>query len=358
MNKETHIKEIVEDLYLSEGAEFKCDENAILDEYQMQKENKSSLSIKILSILGGLLATLAFLVFLGVAGLYDSKLGLIIFGLGFIFSANWLNKEYDKLIIDTVSISTYVIGLALLYIGLGGFKIDENIIYIIAIIIALCTLLITQNYMLSFISVTIISGSLLTLILSNDTYNLVHLYIAFYTFLLTYYFLNEAKIISASKKLSKIYNPTRIGLLVSLLLGLTVLGKKGLIPISQNYVWLSSIPMIIGVIYLVYNISKITKIKSLKNKILINLFSVLILMPTVFAPSISGAVLIILISFLVNHKTGLVMGIISFVYFISQYYYDLNFTLLTKSIILFSSGIAFLIFYLFITRKLHAHEKI
>ena len=60
----------------------------------------------------------------------------------------------------------------------------------------------------------------------------------------------------------------------------------------------------------------------------------------------------------VNYKTGLVIGIISFIYFISQYYYDLNFTLLTKSIILFSSGIVFILFYLFTNKKLNTNEKI
>ena len=36
----------------------------------------------------------------------------------FIISAIWLNKEFDKLIIDTFSISIYIIGLALLFFGL------------------------------------------------------------------------------------------------------------------------------------------------------------------------------------------------------------------------------------------------
>jgi len=82
------------------------------------------------------------------------------------------------------------------------------------------------------------------------------------------------------------------------------------------------------------------------------------LVSTIFSPSISGAMIIVLLSFLVNYKTGLAIGIISLIYFISQYYYDLNFTLLTKSIILFSSGIVFLLFYLFTTKKLNSNEKI
>jgi len=358
MDKLKNIKEILESIHLLEGTQFECDENTILEEYKKQGENKSSLAIKILSIFGGIIATSAFLGFLAIAGLYNSEEGLLIFGIGFIITAIWLNREYDKLIIDTFSISIYVIGFTLLVFGLLEMDVDKNFIAVLIIMIALCSLFIIQNYILSFISVLTINASLLTLIISNDLYNLIHLYIAFNTILLTYCFLNEAKIITSNNKLSKLYNPIRIGLIFSLLFGLIIIGIKDLIPISQNYVWLSSVIMVFIILFLVKTITKITKIETLKNKLMIYSLSVLILIPTVFSPSISGAILIILLSFFVNYKTGLVIGIVSLIYFISQYYYDLNFTLLTKSIILFSSGIVFILFYLFTNKKLHTNEKI
>lgn len=358
MDKLISKKALLDRVRLLGGTKFEYNEKAILDEYQIQGENKSSLAIKVLSIFGGFLATLAFLGFLAIAGLYESEFGLLIFGIGFIISAIWLNKVYDKLIIDTFSISTYVIGFALLAFGLLELNVDENIVTILISMIAVTSLFITQNYILSFISVLTITGSFLTLIISNDLYNLIHLYIAVNTLILTYLFLNEAKIISSNRKLSKLYNPVRIGLIFSLLFGLIAIGKRDLIPISQNHLWISSIVMIFVIMYLVYSIAKINEIESVKSKILIYSLSGLILISTIFSPSISGAMVIILLSFLVNHKTGLVIGIISLIYFVSQYYYDLNFTLLTKSIILFSSGIVFLLFYIFTTKKLNTNEKI
>lgn len=358
MDKLTNKKALLDSIRLSEGTKFECNEKAILDEYQIQGDNKSSLAIKTLSIFGGFLATFAFLGFLLIAGLYDSEIGLLMFGIGFIVSAIWLNNEYDKLIIDTFSISTYIIGFALLAFGLSGMKVDEDIIAILIGVIALCSLIVTQNFILSFISVLAISGIFLTLIILNDLYDLIHLYIAVCTLLLTYLFLNEAKIISLNKKLSKLYNPIRIGLVISLLFGLITIGKRHLIPISQNYIWLSSIIMILVTMYLVYSIIKINEINAVKNKVLIYTLSTLILASTILSPSISGAIVIIMLSFLVNYKTGLAIGIISIIYFISQYYYDLNFTLLTKSIILFVSGIMFLLFYLFTTKNISINEKI
>lgn len=358
MDKLTSKKALLDSISLSEGAKFKCDEKAILEEYNTQGENKSSLAIKILSIFGGFLATLAFLGFLAIAGLYNSEFGLLIFGIGFIISAIWLNKKYDKLIIDTFSISIYVIGFALLAFGFSQLNVDENIIAILISLIALSSLIITQNFILSFISVLAISGSFLFLIISNNSYDLIHLYIAVNTLILTYLFLNEAKIISSNNRLSQLYNPIRIGIVISLLFGLILVGKRHLIPISQNYIWLSSIVMVFVTTYLVHTIIKINELNTVKSKVMIYTLSSLILVSTIFSPSISGAIVIILLSFLVNYKTGLSIGIISIIYFISQYYYDLNFTLLTKSIILFVSGIFFLLFYLFVTKNLSTNEKI
>ena len=358
MDKLTNKTTLLDSIRLSEGAKFECNEKAILNEYQNQQENKSSLAIKVLSIFGGFLATLAFLGFLAIAGLYDSEFGLLIFGIGFIVSAIWLNKEYDKLIIDTFSISIYVTGFALFAFGLSEMKVDENIIAILISLIALSSLIITQNFILSFISVLAISGSFLFLIISNNSYDLIHLYVAINTVILTYLFLNEAKIISSNKRLSQLYNPIRIGMVISLLFGLISVGKRHLIPISQSHIWVSSIVMILVTMYLVYTIIKINEVNTVKSKVMIYTLSALILMSTIFSPSISGAIVIILLSFLTNYKTGLAIGIISIIYFISQYYYDLNFTLLTKSIILFVSGIMFLLFYLFTTKNLNTNEKI
>jgi hypothetical protein len=358
MDKLTNKKALLDRIRLSEGDGFECDEAAILETYDKQGEDKSSLAIKVLSIFGGFLATLTFLLFLGISGLYDSKIALLITGLVFIIAALSLNRIFDKLIIDTFSVSAYIIGLALFGFGMLEMDIHPNNTIILIGLIAMLSLFVTQNYILSFIAILTISGSFFMYITYNGFYNLIHLYIAVHVLMLTFVFLNESKLIHFSAKIAKLYHPMRIGLIVSLLFGLIAIGKKDLIPILPNYIWLSSIVMIFVILYLVHIIIKITKIESAEGKVLIYALTCLTLIPIVFAPFISGAIIIILLSFLVNYKTGLAIGVIVFIYFISQYYYDLNFTLLTKSIILFSSGITFLLFYLFTIKKLQSNEEI
>lgn len=340
-----------------ESKELIFDEAAIISTYQ-KKTNNQSLAIKILSAFGGLLASLAFMGFLLIAGLYNNDVGLIGFGIAFIASAIWINKKYDKIITDTVSISIYIIGFTLLGLGLDKLEWAPNTICITFILLALVSLIITQNYILSFFAVLIINGSVLAIILSNNAQHFIHVFVSALSLLLTYCILNEAKFISTHNTLSKLYSPLRIGLVVSFLAGLILLGKKELYSVSPDFIWVSSVINLIAIIYFLTKLTQTLHITQTSQKIRIYVLSMLLLLPTALSPTISGAVLIILLSFMVNYKTGLVIGLVSFVYFVCQYYYDLNFTLLTKSILLFSSGILFIALYLFTNKKWSSHEKI
>jgi len=357
MRNKENIKEILNYFQATKEKAFDFDEAAIVTAYQKNNDNQS-LPIKILTVFGGILASLAFLGFLLIAGLYNSDAGLLLFGTLCIAGAIWINKAFDKTIIDTVSVSFFIIGFILLGLGFSELKTDENIVSVIFIIISCCSLVIVQNYMLSFISVLIINGSILMLIISNRDHDVIHIYVSALALIITYFMLKEAKIITTGKALSKLYNPIRTGLIFSFASGLIFLGKKGILTLSPGYIWLSSIVIIAVIVYLVSILFDVLDITKVQHKTVINIFTILVLLTTALSPAISGAILIVLLSFLVNYKTGLFLGIIAFIYFVSQYYYDLNFTLLTKSILLFSSGVLFIILYLFTHKKLAINEKI
>ncbi|MCL6266607.1 DUF4401 domain-containing protein [Flagellimonas myxillae] len=327
--------------------ELQCDDSAILQELQQSGAEDSSLAIKVLSIFGGFLASLAFLGFLFMFGIYDSEVGMIILGLLFIVGALVLNKVFNRLIIDTFSISIYLIGFAMFIIALFNMDIDDDVVTLLVLVMAFCSLFVVQSYIMSFLSIVAVGGCLMTLIISNDQYGLIHLYLLGYTLLLVVCFLNEAKFYAAGGKLSKLYGPLRIGLVFSFILGLITLGKRGVFPLDQNYIWLASIAIIIAILYLVWDLIKVIGVHAERTKMFIYILSIAVLLPTILAPAICGAILIILLCFRVNYKTGLAIGIIALAYFVSQYYYDLNLTLLIKSIILFASGVVFLLFYLF-----------
>lgn len=357
MKNKEEIKELLDYFQNTEDKPLRFDEGAIISAYQ-KDDGSQSLSIKILSVFGGILASLTFLGFLFTTGLHKSDAALLVFGSVFIAVSIWINIEYDKIIIDTMSVSFFIIGFILIGLSCWQLKIDKNIISISFIVIAFASLSIVRNYVLSFVSVLIINGSFLALIITNNNYDLIFIYGSLLTLLMTYFFLAEATIITSSKALSKLYNPVRIGLIFSFLSVLFFFGKSGILPLSPNLTWISSIVIISVVVYLVSKLFSVLNISKTQHKLSIYIFTVLALLPTALFPAISGAILILLLSFWVNYKTGFVLGIILFVYFISKYYYDLNFTLLTKSIILFSTGILFIALYLFTNKKLTTNEKI
>ncbi len=357
MKNKTDVNNILEKVQSKFSSTINFDKEAIEKDYNDDYFNQSSIAIKILSVIGGLMATLAFLGFLLLSRLHNSEIGLLILGIIFITISILLNRKSDKLITDTFSISTYVVGIFLIVFGFNEMNFDENFVAVIIMIIALVSIYLTQNYILSFISVLVISSSLLLLLVFlNDTYNLIHLYNTIIVLILTYVFLFEAKIIKMSKRLSKLYNPLRIGLIISFLFGLGILRTRKLLDLEINYVWFYSV-VLFGI--LIYVISKILKLMNVddKSSVFIYILSVLILGVTVFSPSILGAILLILLGFYVNHKFSFIVGIIALIYFVSQYYYDLNYTLLTKSIMLFTSGILFIILYLFTTKSIK-NEKV
>jgi uncharacterized membrane protein len=354
MKTKENIDELLVHFASKSASPLEFNRSSIESDYGRQDEKDGSIAIKVLSILGGVFANLIFLFFIFVSKLDNSQLAMLILGGSFIAVAIFISKKFDKTILDTISISAYLIGFLLLGIGLARYTSSDNTLPVTYLIIAGFTLCIARNYMLAFLSILLINGSVIALILSNNVDYLLIAYASAHAISLAYFISNEARIIASFKFLSVLYNPVRIGLLFSFVSVLVFLGKKGLAHVSANDVWIASVVFIAAIIYLETSVVKVLGVKAQKQKWMVYFFSGAILLTTLFSPSISGAVLILLLSFYVNYKTGIALGIISLIYFISQYYYDLSFTLLTKSILLFVSGILFLLIYFFIHKKLHA----
>lgn len=351
MRTKEEIQELIGFINSRQERAIQLNEEEITAAYE-KTNGDQSLAVKILSMFGGIFASCIFVGFLFLVGLYDSELAMLIVGILLITSGIFINKATESTIVDTVSISAYIVGYILVGMGLSQMELDQNAISIIFILISAATLYSVQTYIISFVSVSIISGAFITLLISNQHDDLIHIYVSLMALLVSFVYLKEAKLMMYSEKFSKLYNPIRIALLFSFLAGLIILGKINIAKISSEYIWISSVCIIAAILYLISHLFELLNIQKNDQKRGIYAVSLLILFPTIFSPAISGALLIILLSFLVNYKTSLVIGIIAFIYFICQYYYDLHYTLLTKSIVLFCSGVLFLGLYFLTYKKL------
>jgi uncharacterized membrane protein len=149
----------------------------------------------------------------------------------------------------------------------------------------------------------------------------------------------------------------RIGLTTSFIFSLGYFGTKKIHGMPADFEWFFSLILFVVLVYVISKILAVLKITSINTKIIVYVLSSIILVVTAFSPAILGSILLILLSFYVNYKFGLALGIIALIYFVGQYYYDLHFTLLTKSIMLFISGLLFIALYLFTTKSI-TNEKV
>ena len=357
MNNKEYIQKITEvvEQVSSEKIEFT---RSFSSSNTQEEKNKRSFTISILSLLGGFLGSLAFVLFLFVAGFYKSESSLIIFGLFFI-SASILIPRYSKHIIyDTTSTCFYLIGFGCLVFATTSLNTEENIVLSGSIIIALTTILIARSYLLTFLSTLIIISCSIILIHLNIPNLNINIILALLGVLLTYIYLQEASILHQYKKAAKIYYPLRSALTFGFLT-LPLFYDMLDLPFGYKYyTWASSSVLLLTIAYLLYHTFLSSLMLDKHKAILSTIGSFLFLAPTILYPPISAAVLVILLSFRVNYKTGFAVAIIAFIYFISRYYYDLNYTLLTKSIFLLASGLIILLLYLFVKKTFLDNEKV
>lgn len=329
----------------------------VLDKSLETNQGNQTLAIKILSIFGGILSSTTFFGFLLIAGLHKSNIALLIFGILAIALGVIIGKLFRQILWDTVSVFTFSIGFIMLAMALSEFHVDTQYISISCAVFSLVCLCLTPNYIISFVSTLILNGSILNFVLSTNQYDFIYIHVSLLAIILTYTFLQEARLLHISFKIKLPYHAIRMGLVLSFLIGLGLLRQDIFFTLSTSLTLSVSIVCMMAILYLSSKLLTTLHPSVIITRLAIYGLILLVLAPTVLFPGIVGSILLILLCFWVNYKTGFVMGIIALLYFVGQFYYDLNYTLLTKSVLLFLSGVVFLLFYLFISKRTN-HEKI
>ena len=306
---------------------------------------KSNLTIEVLSIIGGVLTAIFFLGFLVLSSILRSETSCL------IITTLFVNRLLTKPFLDAMNITCYIAGCIL-----AGYGMNRNmdVLFIVLIGISVVTMLLSKGFILTFLSVIsfymALFGEITNLFSSLNPLNVAAVpIIAIFLFVN----LSETKILSYTNgDLSK-YKPIHSGLFVSCVLSLAGLSVNYLTKSTND--WIISVFMLVGILLMVY---KIVQVKSPVHQVCIYLLCILICFPSLHAPYLSGSILLILICFQYGYKAESAVALLLFIYSISKYYYDLDITLLTKSITLFFTGIALLIAWYIFTQKKTRHEKI
>ncbi|MFD2246389.1 DUF4401 domain-containing protein [Pontibacter ruber] len=350
------LRELLQEI-AQEQPGFTYDEAAIAADVAQSTSLLKRLPVKVLTMLGGLLAMSTLLGFLFAAGLYNSSIGLLIFGLGFLVGAEVLVRVEKTFTADAISVSMNIAGYVLLAIGTGQVTNNSTTIALVLALAAVLVLLFTENAICVFIAVLVLNGSLLSLIVIHKAYNLSHALIALQAAALTYMSLQEPKLLATSPRVALLFGPVRMGLVFSLVILLGLLVHQKFLSTSISHFWISSIILIGCLLVLVYHVLKDSAITDKRTQAVIYTCCCLLLLPTIQTPSVPGALLVLLSSFYIGHKPGFWVGLLALAYFIVLYYYDLNMTLLAKSGVLVLTGGLFLGGLYLLNRYLRSHAE-
>ncbi|WP_433895493.1 DUF4401 domain-containing protein [Sphingobacterium mizutaii] len=338
------------------GRELNIDQAAINRDL-LKDRHSQSMTIKVLSVIGGILATGAFLLFLELANFSSNHIPLFILSGIFFIAAIWINKKYDRVLFDTLSVCIYLLSFILFGMGYSKFDGYTDVPLFVYQALAILTIIISRSYILTFCAILISTGTFLAYFSYKEVPELNNVLLVLVAILFIYFTFNEGKLMKRKAIQGKRYLAIRTGLVFSYLICLYYCSRPNYMPNAWIIDWATSGVLIAMTLWLINCLLNRFLCEELGKKIFISLVVLICLGFTAMSPAISGSLLLLLVSFKVNYKTGFALGIIAFIYFIGMFYYDLDISLLKKSIAMFVSGVFFLLLYLMIFKKSISHEK-
>ncbi|MVZ63098.1 DUF4401 domain-containing protein [Sphingobacterium humi] len=322
-----------------------------------EQAKQKSLPIKILSIFGGLISSASFVGFLFMVGFFENRSLYLPYSALFLGLAILISLKFKHILLDTICVSCLCVSYILLLFSFEEMRLSGLWSSLLIFILSTLILWIMRNNILTFILTLIICVSFFFFWKELGDFTLAQFFPPLLGILLCGAYLQEGKIIAWRNHWSNRYHAIRSALSFSYLGGLLYFTTTEQAEFMHPLNWVVSL-LYMGLIGFV--LARVLQILKLENKTLviaIYLLTFASLAPTIFYPAIAGSLFLILLSFMVNYRTGFVLGLASLIYAVSRFYYDLDYSLLTKSIMLMASGGLFLILYFINRQKAPAHEK-
>lgn len=313
-------------------------------------EQKSNLSIQVLSILGGLLTAGFFIGFLVSIHVIRSTVSCLIISALLITAAVIWSRTTSKPFLDAVNITFYIAGCTLPFFTS---PLHVEMLYVSYIGISIIIFLLSKGFLLPFASVILFNLSFFAEISELTSYN-NPLRIAIVPIITTFLLLNlfEDRILARIPEQQAKYKSLHAGFFASTLFTL------GGMSVFNADNWLISPFIWIGFMVLIHRVTQTLKVESRAIQYYIYMVSLVACLPTLYAPYLSGSLLLLLICFHYGYRKEFAASILLFIYSVSKYYYDLSLTLLVKSVLLFFTGIVFITAWYLITQKRTKHGKI
>lgn len=352
MKQEYKLKKVVDFFNLTEN------ETELLDQL---KEEKAPLFIKIISLIAGFFVNLCFVGFLFITNLIETPEVILIIGLLLFSITVWLSRKNLSETINVAIISFFATGISLFVYGY--MDINPNIyIEFPLILLGVLGVILTKNNIIQFLNFILIFGSLIVFGYEITSVLFLSIFLIIITFSCSYLFVYEGTTIIKNTYLKKIYRP----LLLSLFLTTIYLASANA-PIIYFYqdtfeyhnllTHIVNVSCAICILFILIKIQYKFQIANQPKVFLFYLIVTIILYLISNSTLLLYGILFLLITYYSNNSIPLVISFLLFLYGLFLFYYDMNLSLLYKSLLLISTGILFLILFLF-TKKQLSHEEL
>jgi uncharacterized membrane protein len=342
--------------------EVAVDNEAILSEAMGSSPASEPVIVKILALLGSLIAMALFVAFIFIANLFDNSFEASLLGLLLLGAGIYLGKSpYPQTVRLASGLTAYLLGVFVLV-----FLVFDNESSLMGVF-ALCFLLngialfFVQHYLFVFVAFLLAILSLFGLASQLEWFIFTPYLLTFLLFLLFFSWLeNEPKLLAMRNRITRLYLPVREAILIAIVLlptfwslHMTILnGRIEDIAFLVNYHRLLVLGEVLLFLLLLYRILLSMRL-SQKARTLGLLVSLLILIPLSFEPQILNALFCLVLGLHYRYTLALVIASVQFVYYTGVFYYDLETTLLYKSLMMMGIGLLFLMAY----RLVHNNEK-
>jgi hypothetical protein len=336
-------------------------EEAIKAEYKNLMHDGNHKAIRILLILGSLLSSAFVLGLLSVLGLYDTPGAMLTVGLAGLVSGVWIHRMGKKDVLDAFSVSFVVIGYASFLFSISEWRGSATEVCVAAGLLSAALFFFTRSYLLPFLSVVSFLGSGYVWIMLKEMPLLAPVLSFLSILLLWAIYQREGETIGRFRRWNTHYAPLCLGLLVSVLAAqyLFIPLFEGVLieGLRIRYPMYFSLPNSMFCAITLYRVIPEMGVESSRSKMLLLVGMLIILALTLSAPSFSLSLFLLLVTFRNAHQTGIILSIISLIAAIGIYYYDLQLSLLTKSILLIACGALFLLGFRAVDRQLNKQSS-
>ncbi|UYW00729.1 DUF4401 domain-containing protein [Flavobacterium agricola] len=330
-------------------------------QYNKMEEESPSFIVYFLTLLGGCIANITFLFFLFLVTEFKNNIVLLLVAFALLGLTFLVNQKTNSKIIQTFLTTTFLTGISCFLSYLILESLTAETIYVILIIINLLALYYLLSPIIKLISAIGVLTALTLLVVSffgTTAFNYLNL-IALIALVLVY---KKEVLWFGNATWQKFYTPVLLAIQLYLLLIYQlqkITSSFHIYDITQTGLFTKNIIPIALLLILYVTFLKGTDLKHYKHPIQFALYLLTALLFGIliyYEPYLLYGLLYIILAYKFKDDMFFITSCLYFILFLGFMYYDLQTTLLNKSLLLMGSGLVFLLQYVLI-KLLRKNEK-